>query len=80
VDLDPDHTTPVIEGLREQIRPHLWGATLLGAGGGGFLLMVCKSPEDAAAVRRMLEKRSPNDKARFFDYAISREGLVVTVC
>jgi len=80
VDLDPDHTTPVIEGLRERIRPHLWGAKLLGAGGGGFLLMVCKSPEDAAAVRRMLEKRPPNDKARFFDYAISREGLVVTVC
>jgi hypothetical protein len=63
-----------------QRRPHVWGAKLLGAGGGGFLLMVCKSPEDAAAVRRMLEKRPPNDKARFFDYSISRAGLVVTVC
>jgi hypothetical protein len=28
----------------------------------------------------MLEKNPPNDKARFFDYSISREGLVVTVC
>jgi hypothetical protein len=34
----------------------------------------------AAAVRRMLEKKPPNDKARFFDYSISRVGLVVTVC
>jgi fucokinase len=80
VDLDPDHTTPVIEELRGQIEPHVLGAKLLGAGGGGFLLMVCKSPEDAAAVKRMLERKPPNDKARFFDYSISREGLVVTVC
>ena len=80
VDIDPDHTTPVIEGLRETVRPHVLGSKLLGAGGGGFLLMVCRSPEDAAAVRGMLERRPPNDNARFFDYAISRTGLVVTVC
>jgi len=80
VDLDPDHTTPVIEELRARIEPHVLGAKLLGAGGGGFLLMACKSPEDAAAVKRMLGKKPPNDKARFFDFSISREGLVVTVC
>ncbi len=80
VDLDPDHATPVIEELRARIGPHVWGSKLLGAGGGGFLLMVCKSPGDAAVVKGMLEKRPPNDKARFFDYSISREGLVVTVC
>jgi galactokinase/mevalonate kinase-like predicted kinase len=80
VDLDPDHTTPVIENLREMVRPHVLGAKLLGAGGGGFLLMVCRSPEDAAMVRALLERKPPNDKARFFDYVISRTGLVVTVC
>jgi galactokinase/mevalonate kinase-like predicted kinase len=80
VDLDPDHTTPVIEELRAQIRPHVLGAKLLGAGGGGFLLMVCRSPEDGVAVKRILEKKPPNDLARFFDFSISRTGLVVTVC
>ena len=32
------------------------------------------------AVKRMLEKDQPNDKARFFDYSVNRTGLVVTVC
>lgn len=80
VALDPAHTTPLIEGLRGLVRPHVLGAKLLGAGGGGFLLMVCRSAADAAAARRVLERRPPNDKARFFDYSISRTGLVVTVC
>ena len=80
VDLDPDHSTPVIEGLRRRIAPHIYGAKLLGAGGGGFLLIVCRSAQDAEKVRRMLETDPPNDKARFFAYSISREGLVVTVC
>jgi galactokinase/mevalonate kinase-like predicted kinase len=80
VDLDPDHTTSVIDELRSRIKPYMSGAKLLGAGGGGFLLMACNSPRDASAVKRMLEKAPPNDKARFFDYSISRTGLVVTVC
>jgi fucokinase len=80
VDLDPGHTTPVIEGIRERISPHVHGAKLLGAGGGGFLFLACRSPRDAELARRMLEASPPNDRARFFDYAVSRSGLTVTVC
>ena len=78
--IDPDSTTPVIEAILAKIGKHIWGAKLLGAGGGGFLLIVAKSPRDAAKVRRLLEFAPPNDRARFFDYDISREGLNVTVC
>ncbi len=45
--LDPNSSTVAIEALLERLRPHLFGAKLLGAGGGGFLLMVCRSPADA---------------------------------
>lgn len=78
--IDPDSTTDVIEDILQKVNPYLYGAKLLGAGGGGFLLMICKSLDDAAACQEVLEKDPPNERAQFFDYDISSEGLVVTAC
>jgi len=78
--LDPDSSNEQIEALLQRIDPHIHGSKLLGAGGGGFLLMICKSPKDAASVRQILEADPPNERSRFFDFDINREGLVVTVC
>jgi galactokinase/mevalonate kinase-like predicted kinase len=78
--LDPESTTPVIEGILQRVADHIFGATLLGAGGGGFLLLVCKSGADAEEVRRTLTQKPPNRRARFFDFGINQEGLIVTVC
>jgi len=78
--LDPGSTNDSVEALLSRIGPHIHGAKLLGAGGGGFLLMVCKSSEDAKKVRQDLEQEPPNPRARFFDYQVNVTGLVVTVC
>ncbi len=78
--LDPNSSNDEIEALFARVRPHIHGGKLLGAGGGGFMLMICKSPQDAAAVRQLLDTHPPNDRARFFDFNVSTEGLVVTVC
>jgi fucokinase len=78
--IDPDSSTPAIEAILRRVRKHIWGAKLLGAGGGGFLLLACKSEGDAAAVRRSLVRRPPNPRARFFGFEIDERGLSVTVC
>ncbi len=78
--LDPDSSNARIEAMLAQVRPWIHGAKLLGAGGGGFLLLICKSSEDAQRLRTQLQDNPPNERARFFDFAVSAAGLEVSVC
>jgi len=78
-EIDPGSTNPELEKILERFKPYMIGVTFLGAGGGGFLLVVCKSPEDAAEAQKALKKDPPNSQARFFDYDISATGLEVTI-
>jgi len=78
--IDPDSSNPAVEEILARFRPYMIGAKLLGAGGGGFLLVVCKSAENAANARKDLEANPPNHLARFFEYSINPIGLEVTVC
>lgn len=78
--LDPGSTNDQVEGLVARIKRHVHGAKLLGAGGGGFLLMACRSCGDASHIREMLTVEPPNRRARFFDYQINYDGLIVTAC
>jgi len=78
--LHPGSTNEEVESLLDRVRPHIYGAKLLGAGGGGFLLLVCKSPEAAREVRHELETNPPNSRARFFQFDVNQEGLQVTTC
>jgi galactokinase/mevalonate kinase-like predicted kinase len=78
-ELDPNSSNDEVEALLQRIRPYCFGAKLLGAGGGGFLLMICKSAQDAQRIRNDLETNPSNERARFFDYNVNPKGLVVTV-
>jgi len=78
--LDPGCSTPEIEQVLKRAAPWIDGGKLLGAGGGGFLLLVGKSPEAAHELRRHLESDPPNDRARVFDFSVNRDGLRVTTC
>ncbi len=73
-------TNPEIESLLRRVRPHVHGMRISGAGSGGFLLLVCKSPQDAGEVRARLEQEPLNPRARFFEFSVNHAGLEVTAC
>jgi fucokinase len=52
--LDPHTTNAPINALLEQVRPYISGAKLAGAGGGGFLMLLAKTSDDAQDLRRFL--------------------------
>jgi len=74
--LDPHTTNAPIEALLDQIRPYAAGAKLAGAGGGGFLMIVARGPEEASRIRQRLQATTGG--ARFYDVDFAETGLLVT--
>lgn len=77
--LDPGTTNEPIEALLSPLQPHLRAWKLLGAGGGGYLLMLAHDEPSAMRIRRFLDQKPPNPRARFVDVSLARQGLQVTV-
>lgn len=76
--LDPATQPPEIRDLLDRVDDYLDAAKLLGAGGGGYLLMLAKDPDAALRIRRALESDPPNPRARFSSVTLSATGLEVT--
>jgi len=73
--LDQGTNPPVIQEITRRVDDYLLGYKLLGAGGGGYLLMFAKSAEAALQAKKNLELSPPNAKARFVDFSISPTGF-----
>ena len=76
--LDSGTNPPGVQAIMAQVSDWLAGAKLLGAGGGGYLLMYAKDIEAARRVRESLTRQPPNAKARFVGLSLSTTGLQVT--
>lgn len=77
-ELDPGTTTPEVDQILREAQEELLGAKLLGAGGGGYLLMVARDEQAAAKVKTRLERNPINAGARFVDVSLSDTGLQIT--
>jgi len=76
--LDSGTNPPEVQAIIKSVEDYIAGCKLLGAGGGGYLLMLAKDPEAAERIRRTLTNDPPNNRARFVDISISNTGLEVT--
>ena len=76
--LDPGTNPDGIEALLAPLQPWMAGCKLLGAGGGGYLLMLARDSAAAQRIKEHLGANPPNPRARFVEMAVSREGLQVT--
>jgi galactokinase/mevalonate kinase-like predicted kinase len=77
--LDAGTTTPAIERIISTCGPDLAACKLLGAGGGGYLLLCAGSPAAGRRIRARLEARPPNSRAGFVDFRVSPRALEVTI-
>jgi len=76
--LDVGTNPPEVRAILERIQDHLAATKLLGAGGGGYLLMFAKDPDAASRIRQTLTATPPNSRARFVSFNLSGTGLQVT--
>ena len=76
--LDSGTNPPAIEAICRQIDDFCLGYKLPGAGGGGFMYMVAKSPEAARRIRERLTDHPAAPGARFVEMSVSKEGLQVS--
>jgi galactokinase/mevalonate kinase-like predicted kinase len=77
--LDPGTTTPQIERVIRLAGAGLAACKLLGAGGGGYMLLCAETPEAGRRIRAALEERPLNSRARFIDFRVSSRAVEVTV-
>lgn len=76
--LDSGTNPPAVEAIIRQVADYCLGYKLPGAGGGGYLYMVAKSPEAATRIRSILTQNPPNACARFVDMTLSDKGFQVS--
>ena len=74
----PSCDPTVIHQAMEALQPHVYGQTLLGAGGGGFMLALTKEPLAGRQLVAMLQQTVPGTESfEIFPMSIDEQGLQV---
>jgi galactokinase/mevalonate kinase-like predicted kinase len=76
--LDSGTNPETVQAILDRIGDDTEACKLLGAGGGGYLLILARDAEAGVRIREKLMKHPPNARARFVDVTLSRTGFQVT--
>lgn len=76
--LDSGTNPPAVQEIITRVAKWTAAVTMPGAGGGGYLLFLAHDEEAATAIRRELELRPPNGRARFVEVSLSASGVEIT--
>ncbi len=76
--LDAGTNPPAVQAILDRVGDYLSACKLLGAGGGGYLLMFAKDAAAGDRIRRTLNENPPNPRARFVNFSLSERGLQIT--
>ena len=76
--LDPGTNPSEVQAIVTRIEDYVAALKLLGAGGGGYLLLFAKDETAALKIRQDLTANPPNARARFVEFSLSETGLQLT--
>ncbi len=76
--LDSGTNPPEVQQILDRVQDYVGATKLLGAGGGGYLLLFGKDEAAAARIKQLLTSQPPNTRARFVDFKLSETGLQLT--
>jgi galactokinase/mevalonate kinase-like predicted kinase len=76
--LDAGTNTPEVAAILQRIEPWTAACKLLGAGGGGFLVLFAHDEVAAGRIRHELTSNPPNARARFVEMTLSETGFELT--
>jgi galactokinase/mevalonate kinase-like predicted kinase len=76
--LDAGTNPPAVQSILDPIEDYLSAAKLLGAGGGGYLLLLAKDNGAGKRIRETLAAAPPNPRARFVEMSVSNTALQIT--
>ncbi len=76
--LDSGTNPPAVQAILDSVSDYTAAAKLLGAGGGGYLLILARDEEAGMRIRESLQANPPNAGARFVNMNFSETGYQVT--
>jgi len=76
--LDEGTNTPQVQAIIDAAGDGLDACKLLGAGGGGYMLMLARDPAARAGIQERLTSKPSNARARFIAMNVSESGMQVT--